>query len=65
MKHPYADKPDYCFWRRAIGPVAMADVDPVVRGKFVIGKKTGLRRPEVVSPSTSPAISRKRVSITS
>jgi hypothetical protein len=36
MSHPYTDLPTHCFWRRAIGGVAMADVDPVVRGKFRI-----------------------------
>jgi hypothetical protein len=34
MAHPYANKPDYCFWRRAISPLEMDQVDPVVRGKF-------------------------------
>jgi hypothetical protein len=36
MTHPYASQPDYCFWRRAISPIEMERVDPVVRGKFRI-----------------------------
>lgn len=36
MAHPYADKPGYCFWRRAIAPLEMDQVDPVVKGKFRI-----------------------------
>ena len=35
-EHPYAGMPDYAFWRRAVGPVAMGDVDPVVRARFPI-----------------------------
>jgi hypothetical protein len=34
--HPYAGMPDYAFWRRAVGPVPMGDVDPVVRARFAI-----------------------------
>jgi len=34
MSHPYARLPAHCFWRKAISTVEMADVDPVVRGKF-------------------------------
>lgn len=34
MSHPYAEKPDYCFWRRAIGSVPQEEVDPVVKGLF-------------------------------
>lgn len=36
MTHPYASKPDYCFWRRGISAVQPADVDPVVRAKFKV-----------------------------
>ncbi len=36
--HPYASLPDHCFWRRSISPVPMEQVDPVVEGKFRIGR---------------------------
>src|SRR5258708_38702941 len=38
MPHPYASLPDHCFWRRAIGTVPAPHVDPVVTGKFRIGR---------------------------
>jgi hypothetical protein len=38
MSHPYASLPDHCFWRRAIGTVPAPQVDPVVTGKFRIGR---------------------------
>ncbi|MBB3612597.1 GSCFA domain-containing protein [Rhizobium sp. BK602] len=29
-KHPYIDLPDYAFWSRSVGKVAVEDIDPVV-----------------------------------
>jgi len=37
--NPYQALPDHCFWRRTIAGVGFADVDPVVRGKFQIGRE--------------------------
>jgi GSCFA family len=37
-KHPYADLPDYAFWRRAISGAAPEDVDPVISVPFTISK---------------------------
>jgi hypothetical protein len=37
--NPYQALPDHCFWRRTIAGVDLADVDPVVRGKFQIGRE--------------------------
>lgn len=34
--HPYQTLPAHCFWRRSIGGVAAAEVDPVVRASFKI-----------------------------
>jgi hypothetical protein len=39
VSHPYQAQPDYAFWRRAVGSVAMNEVDPVVRGRFSIGRE--------------------------
>jgi hypothetical protein len=37
-KHPYADLPDYAFWRRAIERLSVEEVDPVVSVPFTISK---------------------------
>lgn len=39
MSHPYATQPDYCFWRRAVGSVPLQQLDPVLRGRFRIGRQ--------------------------
>jgi hypothetical protein len=39
MSHPYADRPDYCFWRRSVAGVPMHAVDPVVRGRFRLTRR--------------------------
>lgn len=39
MNNPYQSLPDHCFWRRSIAGVGYADVDPVIRGKFRIGRE--------------------------
>ncbi|MCF3945669.1 GSCFA domain-containing protein [Acidiphilium sp. AL] len=36
--HPYKHRPDYCFWRPSIAATDFRTVDPVVRGKFKLGK---------------------------
>jgi hypothetical protein len=36
MTHPYASKPDHCFWRRGISVLEPADVDPVVAARFTV-----------------------------
>jgi hypothetical protein len=36
--NPYLNLPDYCFWRKAVGEVAAADLDPVVDPKFTISE---------------------------
>ncbi len=36
MTHPYRGLPPHCFWRQSIARTAPEDVDPVVRGRFVI-----------------------------
>jgi hypothetical protein len=36
MTHPYRSLPAHCFWRQSIAQPAPEDVDPVVRGSFVI-----------------------------
>lgn len=36
MTHPYASKPNYCFWRRGISALQPADVDPVVTARFKV-----------------------------
>ena len=37
---PYANLPDYRFWRRAVAGLPAGDVDPVTRTKFKIGPST-------------------------
>lgn len=37
--HPYTDMPDYAFWRRSVGSVDGADIDPVVDVPFQFGAK--------------------------
>ena len=39
-KSPYADLPDYQFWRRAIERMPMADVNPVVKVRFKLDEKS-------------------------
>lgn len=36
--NPYADMPDFAFWRRAVGALSPEDVDPVVDAPFRISK---------------------------
>ena len=40
MSHPYRDLPDSAFWRRAVGGLPEAEVDPVVQAPFIIGRET-------------------------
>lgn len=37
-RHPYSKLPDHRYWRRSVGDVPGSEVDPVVRGKFRIGR---------------------------
>lgn len=34
--NPYRDLPDYRFWRRAVERVALRDIDPVIRPRFLL-----------------------------
>ncbi len=34
--HPYKSLPAYCFWRASVAKPPLADIDPVVEGKFKI-----------------------------
>ena len=36
--NPYQSLPDHCFWRRSIADVPAAEVDPVIRARFQIGR---------------------------
>jgi hypothetical protein len=36
--HPYKTLPDHCFWRQSVARPAFAEVDPVVRPKFLISR---------------------------
>jgi hypothetical protein len=36
--NPYKELPDYQFWRRSVERVSPADIDPVVRGRFALGR---------------------------
>lgn len=38
-ENPYKKLPDYCFWPRAVAPVAVGDLDPVVPSKLAIGRE--------------------------
>ena len=38
-KHPYADMPDYAFWRRSVAGVAADSIDPVVDVPFKFGAR--------------------------
>lgn len=37
-RHPYKEKPDYCFWKKSISCVPAHEVDPVVSFPFKINK---------------------------
>lgn len=38
-RHPYADMPDYAFWRRSVARVPGAAIDPVVNAPFRFGSR--------------------------
>ena len=40
MSHPYRGLPDSAFWRRAVGGVPEAEVDPVIGAPFTIGRES-------------------------
>ncbi|HEY5413087.1 MAG TPA: GSCFA domain-containing protein, partial [Caulobacteraceae bacterium] len=40
MSHPYRGLPDSAFWRRAVGGLPEAEVDPVIDAPFTIGRQS-------------------------
>ena len=37
--HPYSDRPDYCYWRRAHRVAAIDEIDPFIKAPFKIGQE--------------------------